>query len=248
MKRAILSILLVSSVAFGRAHNLDSLLAAPQVIKLTISTPQPRLNETFQLSLDINHLRANIFRSLAGKVRLADEIGDSPNEELTMNVTPLAKGKNEIGPLEFYVNKTKYTTNKIVYEAIDPLPDTDNGLWFRTVMTSDTTFCIIIEQRIPAKSVTTKKSDNSIVMTTEPDYKKIVKFRESYSIDGVSGRNSRSSTNFSTVEINGENKQYMFGYSVYYFSIDNRQAKIKITQDKFENLPAGYTFKDIIIQ
>lgn len=248
MKQTFLFIYFFLLSVFGRTQNIDSMLAEPQVIELTISTPQPRLKETFQISIDINHLRANIFKSLFGKVQLSNDISNTDNGDLTMNVNALKKGKNEIGPLEFFLDKTRYTTNKVVYEVIDPLPNIDKGIWFRKVMISDTTFCIIIEQRIPANSKTTKKSDNSISFTTEPEYNEIVKFKDSYSINGVSGSNSHSNTNFSSVNINGENRQFMYGYSVYYFNIVDREAKIKITKDKFQNLPNDYKFEDISIQ
>jgi hypothetical protein len=234
--------------SIGRTQNIDSLLAEPQTVELTISTPQPRLKETFQISLEINHLRANIFKSLAGKVQLSNEISTTDNGDLVMNVNAVKKGKNEIGPLEFYLDKTKYTTNKIFFEVIDALPNTDKGVWFRKVMTSDNSFCIIIEQRIPANSKTTNKSDNSITFTTEPEYADILKFKDSYSIDGVSGRNSHSATNFSSVTINGEDKQFMYGYSVYYFTIEDRKTKIKIERDKFQNIPDDYKFEDIVVQ
>ena len=247
MKQTIITILFLFSTFFGSAQNIDSILAEPQVIKLSISTPQPRFKETFQISIDINHLRANIFKTLAGKVQLAEDINNTDNGQLVMNVNALRKGKNEIGPIEFYLDKTKYTTNKIHYEVIDPLPNIDKGLWFRKVMTSDTTFCIIIEQRIPANSKTTKKSDNSITFTTEPEHNDIVKFKDSYSIAGVNGRNSHSSTNFNSVEINGEARQFMYGYSVYFFDIEDRKAKITITKDKFQNLPDDHKFEDIPI-
>jgi len=248
MNRIPLLISFILSATQGWTQNIDSLLADPQVIELSISTPQPRLNETFQISLDINHLRANIFKSLAGKLQLSNNIGSTNDDQLTLTVNALKKGPNEIGPLEFYLDKTKYTTNKLAYEVIDPLPNTDKGLWFRKVMTSDSTFCIIIEQRIPANSKMTKKSDNSIMFTTEPEFNEIAKFKDSYSIDGVSGRNSHSSTNFSSIEIDGQDRQFMYGYAVYYFNIADRKAKIKITKDKFENIPVAYKFNDIIVQ
>ncbi|HEX4372496.1 MAG TPA: hypothetical protein VHZ50_04230 [Puia sp.] len=248
MKQILLFIFFILLSVFGWAQNIDLKLAEPQLIELTISTPQPRLNEIFQISLDINHLRANIFKSLAGKVQLSNDINTTDNGELTMNVTALKKGKNEIGPLEFFLDKTKYTTNKVVYEVIDPLPNTDKGLWFRKFFTSDTTFCIIIEQRIPANSKTTKKSDGSISFTTEPESNEMTKFKDSYSIEGASGSNSHSNTNFSSININGEDRQFMYGYSVYYFNIVDRKSKIKITKDKFQNLPADYKFEDISIQ
>lgn len=248
MKHTILFTCFILLTAFGWSQNIDSILAEPQTIELTISTPQPRLKETFQITLDINHLRANIFRSLLGKVQLSNDISTTDNGQLIMNVNAIKKGKNEIGPLEFFVDKTKYTTNKITFEVIDPLPNTDKGLWFRKVMTSATTFCIIIEQRIPANSKTTKKSDNSITFTTEPEYSEIVKFKDNYSIDGLSGLNSNSSTNFSSVTINGQDRQFMNSYSVYYFNIVDSKAKINITKDKFQNIPDDYRFEDIFIQ
>ena len=179
---------------------------------------------------------------------MADDINGTKDEQFTMNVNALQKGKNEIGPLTFYLDKTKYTTNKIVYEVIDPLPNTDNGLWFRKVTTGDNTFCIIIEQRIPANSKTIKTSDNSISITTEPTYKDVVKFKDSYSIDGVNSSNAHSNTSFSSTEINGKDKRFMYGYSVYYFTIVDKNAKITITKDKFEHLPANYKFEDIVVQ
>ena len=248
MKHTFLFTCFIFMALFSLSQNIDSLLAIPQTIELTISTPQPRLNETFQISLEINHLRANIFKSLAGKVRLSADVSNPGNDALTMNVNALKKGKNEIGPLEFYLDKTKYTTNKISYEVIDALPNTDRGVWFRKLMTSDTTFCIIIEQRVPAKCKTTKKGDNSITFSTEPEYADILKFKDTYSIEGVNAVTSNTSTNYSNVTINGEDKQFMYGYSVYYYSIVDRKAKIKITKDKFQNMPDDYKFEDIIIQ
>jgi hypothetical protein len=121
----------------SRGQDFDSLLAQPQTVELLISTPQPRMNETFQISLDVNHLRANLFRSLIDKVRLVDRIGSQDDGQMVMHVTALHKGKNQIGPLSFTVNQTKYTTNAITYEVIDPLPKTDDGLWFRKVSTSE---------------------------------------------------------------------------------------------------------------
>lgn len=247
MKHRISIIFFLLSATPCWAQNIDSMLADPQILELSISTPQPRLKETFQISLDNNHLRANIFKSLAGKVQLSNDIASTDYRHLIMNVTALKRGKNEIGPLEFYVNKTKYTTNKLTYEVVEALPNTDRGLWFRKVMTSDSTFCVIIEQRIPANGKTTK-SDNSTTFTTEPEYNEIAKFRISYSIGGVSGGNSHSNSNFSSIKIDGEDRPYMYGYSVYYFNITDRKARIKITKDKFENIPSDYKFEDIIIQ
>lgn len=248
MKKTLLFTCLILIAFIGRSQNIDSLLNEPQTVELTISTPQPRLMETFQITLDVSNLKANIFKSLAGKVRLANDISNTDNLGLTIDVNAVKKGTNEIGPLEFVLDKTKYTSNKVTFEVIDALPETDRGIWIRKVMTGETSFCIIIEQRIPAINKTTKKSDNSITITTEPVYSGILEFKEGYSINGLSRSNSHTSTNFGTVTINGEEKEFMYGYSVYYFTIEDKKAKIKITKDKFKNIPDGYEFEDIIIQ
>lgn len=248
MKQTIFLTCFILSAVVSRSQNVDSLLAEPQTIDLTISTPQPRMNETFQVSIDINHLRANIFKSLAGKLQLSTDIGTTDNSELTMHVTAVHKGKNEIGPLEFYLDKTKYTTNKLRFEVVDPLPNVDKGIWFRKVKTGESTFCIIIEQRIPANTKTTKLNDNSITFTTEPEYNKIVKFKDSYSIAGLSGSNSRTSTNFGSITVNGKERQFMYGYSVYHFRIEDKTAGIRIKKDVLENVPGDYVFEEIVVQ
>lgn len=244
----IFSLFLILLSVIGLAQNIDSLLAEPQEMELSISTPQPRLNETFQISLDIKHLRGNIFKSLAGKVRLSNDINVTDEEQMRINVQAVSKGKYEIGPLEFYLNKTKYKTNKIHYEVVDPIPSVDSGLWIRKVAISESVFCIIIDQRIPAASKKTNPSDNMISFTTEPEHTNIFKFKESYSIQGLTGGGGSSVMNFSSVMVNGQQKQFMYSTSIQYFNILDKNAKIRISKDVFMNLPAGYDFKDIEVQ
>lgn len=245
--RLIAFIILTLFTSLTNAQNIDSLLVKPQTLELSISTPQPRIGETFSLSIDANHIRANIFRSLYEKVKLSNDT-QSDNSEIIMNVNALKTGKDEIGPLEFIINNTTYTTNKIFYEVIEALPNTDKGIWFRKIKTSDTTFCIIIEQRIPSSSKTIIENNN-ITLRSEPETDQIIKFKNYYSIDGLRGGNSRSSTNFnSIVDKDGADKQFMYGYSVYSFEIVDKNKKIVITKDKFENFPRDYEFKDIIVQ
>ncbi|HMC98535.1 MAG TPA: hypothetical protein VKH37_00230, partial [Ferruginibacter sp.] len=77
MKQTIFLALLVLLTAVGQSQNIDSLLAIPQTIELTVSTPQPRLGEAFQISIDANALKANIFKSLIGQVGLSNELNGS---------------------------------------------------------------------------------------------------------------------------------------------------------------------------
>jgi hypothetical protein len=85
-------------------------------------------------------------------------------------------------------------------------------------------------------------------MTTEPETKEFVKFKEDYSIIGLSSDGSSTSTDFSSVKINGQSKSYMRCFSVYNFTIDNKTQKVIITKDLFDNLPKTYKFEEIHVQ
>jgi hypothetical protein len=247
MKKTILTLPFLLLITVAWSQNIDSITRQPQIIELSISTPEPRLKEAFQISLDINAIRLNLFKSLEGKVEILSD-NSTEKKKLTINANAINKGRNEIGPLEFSIDKTIYTTNKLVYEVIDPLPNTDEGLWFRKVRTSDSTFCIIIEQRIPVSTNQTKTSDGSIKITTKPNFSELTKFKGNYTIEGARSTNSQSSSNFSHIEINGERILYMYGFGVYNFKIIDKSVKIKITKDKFENIPDDYKFENIIIR
>jgi len=232
----------------GFSQNIDSLLSIPKTLELSISTPQPRLGENFKITLDETYLRVQIFKSAIGKIKFAETLGNANETEMVLNVNALVKGKNVVGPLEFILNGTKYTTNKIEYEVVDALPNVDKGIWIRKVNISDSLFCIIIEQRIPANPKTTVKSEKSTTFTTEPEYTSILKFKDSYSINGLSGINSSTGTDYGyLIDDKGEQKQFLSAYSVYYFKIENRTIKIAITDDKFDNIPKGYSFQPILI-
>ncbi|MBO9684459.1 MAG: hypothetical protein J7502_17620, partial [Flavisolibacter sp.] len=192
--------------------------------------------------------RANIFQSLAGKVEAPTGVHMVDNSDfMIVNVSPSKKGWEEIGPLVFTINNTKYTSNKIRYEVIDALPNTDKGVWVRKVDLEKDRFCIIIEQRIPANEITTT-NENTINITKEPETSEIMRFKYSYSIPGLSNPNSSSFTDYASVRINGQDRQFMYGYSIYYFTIDDARAKIKITKDLMENIPSWYQFNEIIVQ
>lgn len=231
----------------GVAQSLDSLVAIPRSLELSISTPQPRLGQQFKVMLDENYLRAQIFKSAIGKIQLADNVGNTDEGQMVLTVNALVKGKDVIGPLEFTINGTKYTTNKIEYEVIDRLPDVDRGVWVRKVKLSDSTFDIIIEQRIPAKWKTNNSPEkNSTSFTQEAESTNILKFKDNYSIEGVRGLGSFTSSDYgSYTNDKGEQIEYLNAFSIYHFLMDGKTPKIVITKDKLENFPSGYNFESI---
>ena len=249
MQRLTLLLMLLIGYFSGISQNIDTLLSIPRTLELSISTPQPRLKENFKVTLDAIYVRSQIFRSAIGKIMLAENLGNTNDGQMVLNVNALVKGRNEIGPLQFIINGTKYTTNKIEYEVIDALPNVDKGVWIRKVDLSDSTFCIIIEQRIPAMPKTIINSEKSITFTTEPAYSAILKFKDAYSVAGLSGASSYSNTNYgSFYDDQGNQKQFLYAYSVYNFKIEKKKIKIIITKDKFENIPSDYNFENIVIK
>jgi hypothetical protein len=237
----------------------------PNMLKLSISTPQPRLNETFYFQLGISNLKAEIFGPLAAEIKTQTEIVSVKNGITTMRISSHAQseqqfsvmkiadeiGQFEAGPLMFELNGTKYTTNKINYEIIDLLPAIDKGLWFRKVMLDKKLFCIIIEQRIPIPKNSKTKDEFTAAAYRTQDLP-FVEFKTiNYSRDVIPGlkfKQGRGSTDVDTVTINGKKKSCNYNYSISHYEIIDPKANIKLTKENFDNIPADYDFEDILIQ
>ncbi|RYY49400.1 MAG: hypothetical protein EOO06_07340 [Chitinophagaceae bacterium] len=226
---------------------LDSMLAIPQTLELHISSPQPRMKEQITLSVDLNYFRAHLFKTELGKFEVAGMAISNDENFMITRVQALEKGKQTIGPLSFNLNGTAYTTNPVSFEVIEELPAVDSGIWIRKVLPTDSTLCIIVEHRIPAKSRVTKLSDNSTKYWTEPRSYETV----TLSASNIDGLLHRTTTNNSSEEFfydkNGEHVKFLLGYSISFFDIIDRTKTITITRQHFTNLPANYAFKDIII-
>ena len=137
-----------------------------QTLELKISTPQPRLGETFNLNLAADTITSNLFGFLSKDFKVSSYFGIS-SEVSTLGANLQAKklGHNEIGPLTLKINNKIYTTNKITFDVVDSLPLVNKGLWIRTVPLDDSTSYILIEQRIPASTYITHNSPNSTTST-----------------------------------------------------------------------------------
>ncbi len=248
MKNSFLITSLLLLVLNARSQTVDSIITAPQTIKVSMSTPQPRLNETFEITVDASDIRDNIFKSVKGRLGFPEDMGSMESGKLKTKVKALSLGKNQMGPFEFYIDKTRYTSAIISYEVIDPLPQTDKGIWIRQIRTGEDAFCIIIEQRIPAVTKSGRTADNGISITTEPVAEEMVEFKYNDSIDGISAGNSERTSSFSSLEKDGENIPFKYSFGIYHFSIKDDKAKIRITRDLFKNLPEDYKFEEIVVQ
>jgi hypothetical protein len=142
--------------SYSNAQNEQSAPPAPAKSELTSSTPMPRVNGPFFVSINIKKLRENMYESMAPKIKNAKVTNNGAAELQLLSITPEKTGPFEIGPVEYVVNNIKYTTNRLVVQVAEELPYTDTGLWISKVPVDDKEFCIIIEQRAPIESVTTK--------------------------------------------------------------------------------------------
>jgi hypothetical protein len=221
-----------------------------QHLPLKISTPQPRINEPFDISIDISELKKEIFKSLDST--LLPDSSDTYNT-IYYRVTPLKLGKSKIASFQFEINNKQYIANEIDYEVVDGLPDVDKGIWFRKVMIDDSTFYIIEEEHTPEKiKVSATSKDQNNVSTTEISYEPIEKEIEFSDIIQF------MDTTFITLSIGegysedryvkGKEDDY-YKYDLRYakFKINSKKKRLKITKDYFSNLPEGYIFKDIPI-
>ena len=223
-----------------------------QTLNLEISTPQPRLNQEFNILINVQEIRNEIFKSFENQVELVNDFLHISDPTLRFTVNPKKLGMSEIGPLNFTFNGKAYTTNKISFEVIGKLPDVTSGLWFRKVKINDTTFYILIDQNIPSVSKTIDSTANSWTRTMESK-EKAVEFKyfpdtQFYPTDGLlklSIGGSRS--NSGKAYINGVSANYIYNFHLAKCVI-KKNGTARITKDYFQNLPVDYKFEDIILE
>jgi hypothetical protein len=218
-----------------------------QVLEITMDTPQPRVNTTFQVKIDISAIRRQLFSGFEGKLRLADDMNYREDNMLYFNVIAPETGKFTIGPLNIQVDQKTYSTNALTYEVINALPVVDKGLWFRIVDIDEKSFYLLIEQHIPMHDSISHPAENSTLFQTVPDDNHSVKFTDEH-IDGLYSSSSVSSATPRTAEDEkGNNIQFADCFYLRKFTVTDKSKKIKLIKRYFLNLPTDYQFKDIII-
>jgi hypothetical protein len=188
MKRFLITIFLITYCFFCYAQQLH----------ISLSTPQPRLGESFRISIDIDTLNKTFFSFLKNKFTLSpvrNECQENPNIGVEATATKL--GRNEIGPLTLELNGKKFTTDKIIFDVTDSLPAVNQGFWIRKIKVSDSVYLLLIDQRIPALTYNTATS-TSITMTTktgddESEPAQLLMFNNNLSYLGSHGTNGYKS-------------------------------------------------------
>lgn len=240
----------------GYTFILTGVLCQQQkTLVLHISNPQPRLNQEFNIYIDIAEIKKEIFKPLDGKITLSEKVWNTGrDQQLTYSVTANKIGTNEIGPLQFDFNGKHYTTGAISYEVVEPLPRLASGIWFRKVKINDSTFYIIVEQHVPEKTITTKLSENSWRTSTEPLTDKVIEFNQFPDLQFYPTQNiikaqtgSSYSESKSEYDNNGTLIKFRYNWHLGQFTIKKGSGAI-ITRAYFKNLPEDYQFEDIILQ
>jgi hypothetical protein len=214
-------------------------------LKLVYETPQPRLNGQFVVSVDLNGFTRPLADSIEQKLSLGDDfIGHFNDRTALFNIKHTEMGKYTVPSVEFTYNNCNYKTNEISYEVIDSLPAVENGLWIRCIKDTDSTFWIIIEERL---SLPQNYKDSN--WSAGEWFEKMVKydfFDSPIGYRGIQCPASGKAPEF--LIINGKKILTCFSESYCSFEITDRNASIRLTKDIFKNLPPDYVFKDIIIQ
>ncbi len=235
IKFGCLLLFMICLYSFANGQDLDSLLRIPQKLELRLSSLQPRINERVEMSIEFNHLRANLIKSLRNKFALYDGMNFSNENYLKINIVPKKVGRDSIGPLQFTFDNTIYSTNKIYYEVVEGLPKKNNGVWVRVFRINDSTLNMVIEQRIPAFEKV-KKKGNSTSYTTEAESELAVKFiGKPKGLEYISSFSNTEYDNY--LDENGENVSFFYSYESLTFNINSNFEGYRLTDKDFANYP-----------
>lgn len=224
-----------------------------QQLQLEISNPQPRQGQVFTLSVNVDTLSSMFFKSSNNKFNVSQS--STSNHLFSVDYIAEKLGDNQIAPLMLNFNGVNYTTNALKFEIIDSLPPVNQGLWIRKVRLNDSLFCIIIEQRMPAKeyittngnskNITIKADDNeSPVEMKRNDITRVIDQIENVSFEGSTvTTGTQTITSYTSAEL----LNCSYSFAVYKLKVTDKSKPAIITKDIFNNLPDYYQFKNIVL-
>lgn len=234
-----------------KAFFILCLLAIPvlsfsQTLELEMSNPAPRAGEYFTLSVSTDSLPKAVFGSISRKDFSIYSFGikDSQQQYFCTEMKATSIGKKTLGPFSINLNGKKYTTNRLNFMVDDSLPDVPEGLWIRKAIIDDTTFYIVIEQRIPALRYNTRK-DNEITTNVKEGIDAIETELKEDSIVNVNSSGSSSSSS-NSLHFDGK-PEFMYHSHIYKFNITDKSKHITLTKENFKGLPDYYKFQDIVV-
>jgi len=218
-----------------------------QTLELDLSLPQPRLGQSFYLTVSSDTLSKQIFNFAPDKFKVNSYLALSGEQtSFSVQLQALKIGQNEIGPLTFNFNGHTYKTNVIKFTVADSLPHVNKGIWIRKVPINDTTVYIMIDQRIPIHNRITRKNDNSISMSGEVNDNQKEAELKSEDMENAKIENWGSSSE-TGLDIAGSGSSYASFYKCYKVTIIQKSKPLILEKQAFDNWPDYYQFQNIKI-
>jgi len=220
-----------------------------QTLNLSISNPQPRLGQSFIVTVNIDTLNQTLFHFLSSQFKVSltkDQCSNTPEMSVALEAKKI--GKDEIGPLTIEFNGIKYKTNKVSFDVVDSLPAVNKGYWIRKIKVDDTTVVILTEQRIPALTYY-DHSGNSVNITTKTnDEEKEAELTwmdsdvANAKIDMIGGHSEMQSIHLPDKEL-----KFKYCYWSYKVIIIDKNKPAILRKSVFSNLPDYYKFDNIVV-
>jgi hypothetical protein len=219
------------------------------MLRLVGNPPFPRVNQTYTVCLDLAALKDSLYRAYVKQNPSENVTPYFLNEKISLfSIDSISKGKHEIAPLHFTYNNILYSTGKLVYYVDDSLQLTNEGLWIRHILTSDTTFCLSIEQRVPIDK-RENESELQLYQRNAAVSQNMVQFKPgAIDFDLLEYSSSENSCSIQSHIVNAETQYYFSYFNNICFAIKNKNVPIVISKEKFMNIPATFHFNPITIK
>lgn len=210
--------------------------------------PMPRENESYTVGLNLANLRDSLFKSFKINNPITSVTPYYQKESIEIfSINKLKKGEYTIEPLKFSYGGFNFVTTPLIYKVDDSLPNTNEGLWIRQSMKSDSIFCINLEQRIP------------IEYNGEDDLDAYRKFghvcQDMVMLDFSQPKFnvfnyllSENSCSMTHRIINGEKKYFYFHFDNTCAIVKPHDKEIHIIKSDFLNMPQNFILQPIIIK
>ncbi len=244
MKSNLICAILLNTVFIGFSQPNDTIQ-----FNLVGSPPNPRVNQSYTVGIDLSPIKDSLYKSFIRQTgSLKTSHVDYDMSTPIFRIYPLTKGKHEIGPLYFNYNNTNFSTTKLTFYVEDSLPTTNEILSLRTVMPSDSTFCLIIEQRIPLSNPQGLSEIELILKDSSTTCLKMVHLElPPNDRDKLEFTKSENGCSLQYLLVDGQ-KSYYYEYSnTFCFYIKNKKSSVIFTKDYFKNLPPNFNFKPLQI-
>lgn len=216
-----------------------------QKLELSLSVPQPRLGEQFDVSFNIDTISKGVFRLDTNKFKINSYGSSGTGLQCSVNLTAVKAGENELGPFDFNFNGKTYKTNKIKFTIADSLPTVAQGLWIRKLPVDDTTVYIMLDQIQHVGTVVTRKDENTITSAPAADADES-DTKLALDVDNARVEEWGSSSTTAPDFTNGK-KGNRSSYKCYKVTILDKKKPLVLSRSVFKNLPVYYQFKDIIV-